>query len=85
MLAERGKTLDEFCPGGTSIPGGVAIFDPTEEGSTAPSGDAQPPFKPSCIGAIGVGGVGRPPEDLTVALVGLNYLRRRLWPEEGET
>jgi len=47
-----------------------------------PAGDAQPPFKPSCIGAIGVGGVGRPPEDLEVALVGLKYIKDRLWPDE---
>ena len=80
MLAERGKTLDEFCPGGTSIPGGVAIFDPTELEQTAPVGEAQPPFKPSCIGAIGVGGVGRPPEDLEVALIGLRYIQEKLWP-----
>jgi uncharacterized protein GlcG (DUF336 family) len=80
MLAERGKLLEEFCPGGTSIPGGVAIFDPTECESTAPAGDAQPPFKPSCIGAIGVGGVGRPPEDFDVAMVGLRFIQQKLWP-----
>ena len=47
-----------------------------------PAGDAQPPFKPSCIGAIGVGGVGRPPEDLEVALVGLKYIEDKLWPDK---
>jgi uncharacterized protein GlcG (DUF336 family) len=81
MLAERGKVLEEFCPGGTSIPGGVAIFDPAEWQRTAPAGDAQPPFKPSCIGAIGVGGVGRPPEDLEVAMIGLRYIQQQLWPD----
>jgi uncharacterized protein GlcG (DUF336 family) len=80
MLAVRGKVLEEFCPGGTSIAGGVAIFDPTEDERGAPAGDAQPPFKPSCIGAIGVGGVGTPPEDFEVAMVGLRSIQAKLWP-----
>jgi uncharacterized protein GlcG (DUF336 family) len=83
MLKKGGATLEEFCPGGTSIPGGVAIFDPAEEERTAPPGSAQPPFKPSCIGAIGVGGVGLPEEDVAVAMVGLRYIQERLWPDSG--
>jgi uncharacterized protein GlcG (DUF336 family) len=83
MLRDGGAVLEEFCPGGTSIPGGVAIFDPTERERTAPAGDAQPPFKPSCIGAIGVGGAGRPPEDLAVAMVGLRHIQERLWLRGG--
>jgi uncharacterized protein GlcG (DUF336 family) len=83
MLKKGGGLLEEFCAGGTSIPGGVAIFDPTEEERTAPPGDAQPPFRPSCIGAIGVGGVGLPAEDLAVAMVGLRYIQNKLWPNGG--
>jgi uncharacterized protein GlcG (DUF336 family) len=83
MLKKGGALLEEFCAGGTSIPGGVAIFDPTEQERTAPPGAAQPPFKPSCIGAIGVGGVGLPQEDVAVAEVGLRYIQQRLWPQGG--
>jgi len=85
MLEKGGATLEEFCPGGTSIPGGLAIFDPTEQERTAPPGAAQPPFKPSCLGAIGVGGVGLPAEDLAVAMVGLKYILDRLWPKGGRS
>lgn len=85
MLKKGGALLEEFCPGGTSIPGGVAVFDPTERERTAPPGAAQPPFKPSCIGAIGVGGVGLPPEDVAVAMVGLRYIQDRLWPKGGRS
>jgi uncharacterized protein GlcG (DUF336 family) len=84
MLEKGGATLEEFCPGGCSIPGGIAIFDPTDEKRTAPPGSAQPPFRPSCIGAIGVGGVGLPAEDFAVAMVGVDHIRRTLWPERGE-
>jgi uncharacterized protein GlcG (DUF336 family) len=83
MLEKGGSHLEEFCPGGTSIPGGVAIFDPAQEQETAPPGAAQPPFKPSCIGAIGVGGVGLPAQDLEVAMVGLRFIHGRLWPRGG--
>ena len=81
MLKKGGATLEEFCPGATSIPGGVAIFDLSEEGKDLGPGHAPPPFKRTCIGAIGVGGVGLPQEDLAVAMVGLRYIQQRLWPK----
>jgi hypothetical protein len=82
MLKKGGALLEEFIAGGTSIPGGLAIFDPTEEQPPVNSQDAVPPFKPTCIGAIGVGGVGLPPEDVAVAKVGLDYIRRKIWPDQ---
>jgi len=84
MLKKGGDVLEEFCSGGTSIAGGLAIFDPTEKERTAPSDQAQPPFKPSCIGAIGVGGVGLPAEDVAVAEVGLKFIQDKLWPKGGQ-
>lgn len=84
MLRKGGDVLEEFCAGGTSIAGGLAIFDPSETQKTAPSGRAQPPFKPSCIGAIGVGGVGLPAEDVAVAEAGLKFIHDSLWPERGQ-
>ena len=81
MLKRGGALLEEFCSGGTSIPGGVAIFDLPEESLPPDPGRATPPFKITCIGAIGVGGVGLPAEDLAVAKIGLEYVRKRLWPE----
>jgi uncharacterized protein GlcG (DUF336 family) len=81
MLKKGGALLEEFCSGGTSIPGGVTIFAPSEELSPTDPGTAIPPFKTTCIGAIGVGGVGLPTEDLAVARVGLEYIRKKIWPE----
>ena len=81
MLKKGGALLQEFCPGATSIPGGVAIFDLEQEGADLGPGHARPPFKRTCIGAIGVGGVGLPQEDLAVAMVGLRHIQQRLWPK----
>ena len=83
MLKRVGALLEEFCAGGTSIPGGVAIFDPSEEVLPPQPGEAKLPFKTSCIGAVGVGGVGPPAEDLAVAMVGLEYIQKKLWPTDG--
>ncbi|MBP1627292.1 MAG: heme-degrading [Holophagaceae bacterium] len=80
MLKKGGALLEEFCAGGTSIPGGVAIFDLGQEGGDLGPGHAQPPFRRTCMGAIGVGGVGLPPEDYAVAMVGLRHIQQRLWP-----
>lgn len=79
-LKEGGIPLEEFCAGGTSLPGGVAVFDPGEGEQSAAGSEAQPPFKLTCMGAIGVGGVGPTSEDLDVALVGLRHIQNELWP-----
>lgn len=84
MLEKGGQSMEEFCPGGVTIPGGVAVFDPSEQTQTATAGWVQPPFKPSCIGAVGVSGVGYPGFDYDVALVGVDHIRRAIWPDAGE-
>lgn len=85
FLKKVGATLDDFIPGGTSIAGGLVIFDPSEEAAAKP-GWTPTPFKTSCIGAVAVSGVGEPGLDHEVAMVGLRYIQERLWPanKEGE-
>lgn len=82
MLEKGGVTLEEFCAGGTSIAGGLAIFDLDDEKPKHDSDSIIPPFKPSCIGAVAVGGVGLPQVDADVAKVGLDYIRGKIWPNK---
>lgn len=62
-----------FGPDYTTIPGGVAIISP--EGKSLKYATSH------CIGAIGVATCGEADADEAVAMVGLNYIENRLWPE----
>jgi len=82
FLHRVGATLDDFIPGGTSIAGGVVIYDPLEPVAEQP-GWMPTPFRRSCIGAVAASGVGEPNVDHEVAMVGLRYIQEKLWPNAG--
>ena len=80
-IATRDWNLQDFIPGGTAVVGGVAIVDPNEESIDGePEYTGKPHYKLSCIGGIGVAGVGPYQLDLKIAKIGLQYIQEKLWP-----
>jgi len=92
LLEDVGFKMEDFLQGGTMIPGGVAIINPSDVGMEMSekelakakglsAGEVAKSYGKTPIGAIGVSAAGPWQRDLEVAKVGLHYTQKQLWPE----
>jgi len=70
------KSVTNYGPDYTSIPGGVAVIEPAGKKLRYPT--------PFCVGSIGVATTGPGELDEAVAKVGLKHIEMKLWPESAD-
>ena len=92
-LADRGRSVEDYVPGSTRTPGGVAIVDPKDIGSQLREAELAEQHSKSAaevdqyygkiaIGGIGVAAAGPWQLDLEIANMGLKYIQDKIWPEK---
>ena len=92
-LADRGRGVEDYLPGSTRTPGGVAIVDPQEVGSQMGEAELAESHNKSAeevdrlygktaIGGIGVAAAGPWQLDLEIANIGLKHIQNKIWPDK---
>jgi len=74
MISKREWSEQTYGPEYSVCPGGMAIFPPEY--------DDDPKGRPICLGAIGVSAAGEFGADEELARVGLDYIKKVLWPSK---